>query len=91
MALLVVSQMLPEGAIEGGSATALRYGRSTRFTRDLETARVQSLEKFRNDFEESLASGWADFTGRLIQKPAPKPPAVPAVYVMQPFEVKLAY
>ncbi len=35
MALVVVGQMLPEGAIKGGSAMALRYGRGTRFTRDL--------------------------------------------------------
>ncbi|WP_460626589.1 hypothetical protein [Intrasporangium mesophilum] len=33
MALVVVGQMLPEGAIKGGSAMVLRYGRGTRFTR----------------------------------------------------------
>ena len=43
MALVVVGQMLPEGAIKGGSAMALRYGRGTRFTRDLDAARVQPL------------------------------------------------
>lgn len=57
MALVVVGQMLPEGAIKGGSAMALRYGRATRFTRDLDAARVQSLTQFRSDFEESLAAG----------------------------------
>lgn len=91
MALVVVSQMLPEGAIKGGSAMALRYGRNTRFTQDVDAARVQSLERFRSDFEESLAAGWAGFTGRLIQRPAPRPPAVPTAYVMLPFEVKLDY
>ncbi|GAA4375808.1 nucleotidyl transferase AbiEii/AbiGii toxin family protein [Agromyces bauzanensis] len=91
MALVVVGQMLPEGAIKGGSAMALRYGRGTRFTQDLDAARVQSLARFRSDFEESLAAGWAGFIGRLIEKVAPRPPAVPTAYVMQPFEVRLEY
>jgi len=91
MALVVVGQMLPEGAIKGGSAMALRYGRGTRFTQDLDAARVQPLARFRSDFEDALATGWAGFTGRLVEKAAPRPPAVPKAYVMQPFEVKLAY
>lgn len=91
MALVVVGQMLPEGAIKGGSAMALRYGRRTRFTQDLDAARVQSLARFRSDFEESLARGWAGFTGRLIERAAPRPAGVPTAYVMQPFEVRLDY
>ena len=91
MALVVVGQMLPGGAIKGGSAMALRYGRETRFTRDLDAVRVQSLARFRSDFEESLATGWAGFTGRLIEKEAPRPADVPTAYVMQPFDVKLDY
>ena len=75
MALVIVGQMLPEGAIKGGSAMALRYGRGTRFTQDLDAARVQPLAKFRSDFEESLAAGWAGFTGRLVEKAAPRPPS----------------
>lgn len=91
MALVVVGQMLPEGAIKGGSAMALRYGRGTRFTKDLDAARVQPLARFRGDFEDSLATGWAGFTGRLIEKAAPRPVGVPTAYVMQPFDVKLDY
>ena len=91
MALVVVGQMMPEGAIKGGSAMALRYGRGTRFTQDLDAARVQSLARFRSDFEASLSTGWAGFTGRLVEKAAPRPPTVPTAYVMQPFEVKLDY
>ena len=91
MALVVVGQMLPEGAIKGGSAMALRYGRGTRFTQDLDAARVQSLDRFRSDFEESLVRGWAGFTGRLIEKAAPRPTGVPTSYVMKPFEVRLDY
>lgn len=91
MALVVVGQMLPAGAIKGGSAMALRYGRGARFTQDLDAARVQPLAKFRSDFEESLAVGWAGFSGKLVEKPAPRPSEVPAAYVMQPFDVKLGY
>lgn len=91
MALVVVGQMLPAGAVKGGSAMALRYGTSTRFTRDLDAARVQDLTVFRTDFEENLRTGWAGFTGRLIELTAPKPPGIPAPYVMKPFEVKLDY
>lgn len=91
MALVVVGQMLPEGAVKGGSAMALRYGRGTRFTQDLDAARVQPLAQFRSDFEEALAAGWAGFTGKLVEKVAPRPSAVPTAYVMQPFEAKLAY
>ncbi|WP_026936339.1 nucleotidyl transferase AbiEii/AbiGii toxin family protein [Gulosibacter molinativorax] len=91
MALVVVGQLLPEGAVKGGSAMALRYGRETRFTRDLDAARVQTLSRFRSDFEEALARGWSGFTGRLIEKKAPRPQAVPTAYVMRPFDVKLDY
>lgn len=91
MALVVVGQMLSEGAIKGGSAMALRYGRGTRFTQDLDAARVQPLARFRSDFEESLAAGWVGFTGRLVEKAAPRPPAIPTAYAMQPFEVKLDF
>lgn len=91
MALVVVGQMLPEGAVKGGSAMALRFGRGTRFTQDFDAARVQPLARFRSDFEDSLAAGWGGFTGRLIEKTAPRPTGVPTAYVMQPFEVKLDY
>lgn len=91
MALVVVGQMLPGGVIKGGSAMALRYGRGTRFTRDLDAARAQTLARFRSDFEEALRAGWAGFTGRLVERPAPRPPTIPTAYVMQPFDVKLDY
>lgn len=91
MALVVTGQMLPEGTIKGGSAMALRYGRETRFTRDLDAARIQSLTRFRADFEDSLAAGWSGFSGRLIQRAAPRPATVPTANVMQPFDVKLDY
>lgn len=78
MALVVVGQMLPEGVVKGGSAMALRYGRATRFTRDLDVARSRSLARFRSEFEDALSAGWAGFTGRLVEKAPPRPPSVPA-------------
>ncbi|MFK0002328.1 nucleotidyl transferase AbiEii/AbiGii toxin family protein [Paenarthrobacter sp. NPDC090522] len=91
MALVVIGQMLPEGAVKGGSAMALRYGSDTRFTRDVDAARTGSLATFRADFEERLREGWGGFSGRLIERKAPKPQGIPAPYVMKPFDVKLDY
>ncbi|WP_272879271.1 nucleotidyl transferase AbiEii/AbiGii toxin family protein [Rothia endophytica] len=91
MGLVVVCQMLPEGAIKGGSAMALRYGRKTRFTKDLDAERQGSLDAFRDDFEEMLEHGWQGFTGRLIEGRQREHEGVPTVYLMQPFQVKLSY
>ncbi len=47
--------------------------------------------RLRSDFEDSLAASWAGFTGRLIEKAAPRPTGVPTAYVMQPFDVRVNY
>jgi len=91
MALVVVGQMLPQGAVKGGSAMALRFGSNTRFTRDLDAARASDLATFRADFEERLRVGWGGFTGRLVERTPPRPVGIPASYVMKPFDVKLDY
>lgn len=92
VANVVVGQMLPPGAVKGGTAMKIRLGESgSRFTPDLDTARRESLTQFVEAFEDSLATGWHGFTGRLIQRAAPKPVGVPAPYVMRPYEVKLAF
>ena len=92
MSMVVVGQLLPEGAVKGGTAMALRYGRAdSRFTQDLDAARVQSLAHFLDDFEASLTRGWAGFTGRIVERKPARPPGIPAPYVMQPFDVKLDY
>ncbi len=92
MAMVVVGQMIPEGAVKGGTAMALRYGRAdSRFTRDLDAARVQPLTEFLDDFEASLTHGWAGFTGRLLDRKPPRPPGIPPAYLMQPFDVKVDY
>lgn len=92
MAMVIVGQLLPEGAVKGGTAMALRYGRAeSRFTQDLDAARIKPMEKFRDDFEDDLRRGWAGFTGRLVDREPPRPSGVPSAYVMQPFDVKLDY
>ncbi|MFJ2619839.1 nucleotidyl transferase AbiEii/AbiGii toxin family protein [Glutamicibacter sp. NPDC087344] len=91
MALVIVGQLLPECSVKGGSAMALRYGAQTRFTKDLDAARTSGLSKFRSDFEERLLEGWEGFTGRLVEKKAPRPAGVPTAYVMKPFEIKISY
>jgi hypothetical protein len=92
VANVVVGQMLPPGAVKGGTAMKIRLGeRGSRFTPDLDTARRDSLAQFIEAFEDSLAVGWNGFTGRLIARAAPKPAGVPRAYVMQPYEVKLAF
>lgn len=92
MAMVVVGQMLPEGAVKGGTSMALRYGRAeARFTQDLDAARVHPLTDFLDDFEAALTQGWAGFTGRVVDRKPPRPPGVPPAYVMQPFDVKLDY
>ena len=92
MAMVVVGQMLPGGAVKGGTAMALRYGRAdSRFTQDLDAARAVPLTDFLDDFEASLNQGWASFTGRVVDRRPPRPAGIPPAYVMQPFDVKLDY
>ncbi|MCZ4499506.1 MAG: hypothetical protein JWQ74_2059 [Marmoricola sp.] len=92
MAMVIVGQMLPEGAVKGGTAMALRYGRAeSRFTQDLDAARVHPLTDFLDDFEASLTRGWAGFTGRVVDRKQPRPAGIPPAYVMQPFDVKVDY
>lgn len=88
----VVGQMLPNGAVKGGSALKMRFGdAATRFTRDLDAARGEDLDAFISKLGKALADGWANFTGVVVRKPPATPEGVPAEYVMQPFDVKLSY
>ena len=88
----VVAQMMPTGAIKGGSAMRIRFGYSaTRFSTDLDAAGAEELDAFVKDFSKSLAKGWNGFTGRIVALPPATPKGVPAIYVMRPFDVKLDY
>ena len=86
----VLAQMMPAGAIKGGTAMKFRFGSQTRFTRDLDIARASDAATFRKELEASLGAGWCDFTGILAaSRSNPAPADVPADYVMKPFDVKL--
>lgn len=92
MANVILGQMLPEGVIKGGSALKIRYGMQvTRFSKDFDAARVSSINDFVDALEDSLAMGWAGFTGHVVPGRPAHPKGVPAQYVMQPFEIKLSY
>jgi len=92
MANALVAQMLPSGAVKGGSAIKLRFGDvETRFSDDLDTVQGKNLQTFIRLLEIELTKGWNGFTGHIISKPPAKPEGIPSEYVMQPFEVKLSY
>jgi hypothetical protein len=88
----IVGQLLPKGAIKGGSSLKLRYGdKATRFTRDLDAARAEELETFIQELNNALVEGWHGFTGKIVYLPPAKPKNVPGEYIMQPFDIKMAY
>jgi hypothetical protein len=92
LANTIIGQLLPGGAVKGGSALKLRYGdNATRFTRDLDTARAEDLSVFIEKLDGALKEGWNGFTGRIIPKDPAKPRNVPGEYIMQPFEIKVEY
>lgn len=88
----IVSQMIPDGVVKGGTSLKLRFGDAvTRYTTDLDAARAKSLEDFSDKLNNALAQGWHGFTGRVVPREPAHPDGVPASYVMQPFDVKLSY
>lgn len=92
LASVIVGQMLPDGAAKGGNSLKIRFGKdATRFSRDLDTARVSSLNDYISSLEDSLATGWCGFSGSIIPREPAAPKGIPTAYVMRPFEVKLAY
>ncbi|MEG0217724.1 MAG: nucleotidyl transferase AbiEii/AbiGii toxin family protein [Raoultibacter sp.] len=92
LANTIVAQMLPNGAMKGGSALKIRFGdRKTRATSDFDAARASDLDAFIVEFEDKLENGWNNFTARLIRHQPASPAGVPNAYVMKPFDVKLSY
>ncbi len=92
LANAIVSQLIPDGAVKGGSSLKLRFGdAATRFSRDLDAARSMDIEEYANRLEDALSTGWNGFTGRLVRGHQASPKGVSKRYVMQPFEIKLSY
>ena len=64
MANAIVGSLLPEGAVKGGSALKLRFGdAATRFTTDLDAARVNDLDSFIEKLEDRLEEERDDTRG----------------------------
>ena len=92
IANVIVAQMLPDGVVKGGSSLMFRYGgEATRYTRDMDTARMMDLENYLRQLDYLLAKGWNGFVGKLVMVAPPKPRNVPPAYVMMPFDIKLNY
>ncbi len=92
MANVVAGQFLPEGVVKGGSSIRLRYGKmATRFTLDLDTAWKSDLDLFLRQLKMKAREGWAGFTGEVVAKKPASPKGIAFDYVMQPFDIKLAY
>ena len=68
MADAVVAQMLPDGAVKGGSALKLRFGDAgTRFSEDLDTARASGIDEYIGVLNAALEEGWQGFTGAAVR------------------------
>lgn len=92
LATVIVGQMLPDGAAKGGNSLKIRFGKdTTRFSRDLDTARASSLDDYISRLEDSLIAGWCGFSGTVVPREPASPKGVPTTYVMRPFDIKLAY
>ncbi|CAN5296809.1 nucleotidyl transferase AbiEii/AbiGii toxin family protein [soil metagenome] len=92
LANVIVGQMLPDGAVKGGTAMKLRLGHEgSRFTPDLDTARRDGEREFLSEFRVNLDAGWNGFTGRIVPRSAPRPAGIPTEYVMTPYDVKVAF
>ena len=69
-----------------------RYGsRLTRYTRDVDTARVMEHGEYVDRLQRALAAGWNGFTADLVEVEPAKPKDVPGKYVMRPYDAKLKY
>lgn len=92
MANAIVSSMLPDGVVKGGSAIKMRYGDAvTRFTTDLDTATATDVESYIEQLDHVLRAGWEGFTGHVASRTPASPEGVPGEYVMKPYDIKLAY
>lgn len=93
IANIILGQMLPRGAIRGGTGLKIRFGdKETRGSRDLDVALSGSREIFIEELQNNLSVGWNGFAGQLLpSKRESNPPDIPAEYVTVTLNVKLAF
>jgi len=85
---IVIGQMLPSGAVKGGTAMALRHGQSrTRFSPDVDVTRAGEVgvDAYVAAFRANLERGWHGFAGVIVTLEPATPAGVPSAYVMSPF------
>lgn len=93
VASTVVGQMLPDGVVKGGTATKIRVGEAgSRYTPDFDASRSRNVtvDDYVEQLRDRLERGWSGFTGtvRVLERQVED---VPPDYVMQQFEIQLAY
>lgn len=91
--MVAVGQMLPASAVKGGTAMKLRLGvDGSRFSKDLDVARREGLDKFLTDFDTALRDGWGGFTGEIrASTNVSRPLNIPADYIMVARRIKVNY
>jgi hypothetical protein len=94
IASTVVGQMLPDGVVKGGTAMKIRVGEAgSRYTPDFDASRSRNVtvDDYVEQLRDRLERGWSGFTGTVRVLEPRQVEDVPADYVMQPFEIRLAY
>lgn len=78
MADAVVAQMLPDGAVKGGSALKLRFGDAgTRFSEDLDTARASGIDEYIGVLNAALEEGCKASPELPSEESQPRQPEFP--------------
>jgi hypothetical protein len=94
VASTVVGQMLPDGVVKGGTAMKIRVGEAgSRYTPDFDASRSRNVtvDDYVEQLRDRLEHGWSGFTGTVRTLEPRQVEDVPPDYVMQPFEIRLAY
>lgn len=92
VSMVALAQMMPPGAIKGGTAMKIRLGERGRHSLDIDVVRAQGRAEFETTLAENLEKGWGGFTGTVSRKKSnAAPDGVPVEYLMIPYRVKLFY
>ncbi|WP_196073329.1 nucleotidyl transferase AbiEii/AbiGii toxin family protein [Nakamurella alba] len=92
LACVIVGQLIPAGAIKGGTALRVHFGlEATRASRDLDVTTDADREVFIEDLQRRLRVGWNGFTGRVLARRGPRPAGIPPTYVMSPYDLKMDF
>lgn len=94
VASTVVGQMLPDGVVKGGTAMKIRVGEAgSRYTPDFDASRSRNVtvDDYVEQLRDRLERGWSGFTGTVSVLEPRQVEDVPPDYVMQPFDIQLAY